>query len=322
MKHYTQSDLRTLYDEVPPELQDRVSRTLAGLPEKDRQNAGMSRKVWICLAAAMVLLVGLTTAGFATGTIQRWLYTYQYTVLEDGSAEIWRYNGNEETVAVPEEIDGHPVTAIGNRAFYQCHFLKEVMIPEGVTGIGSLAFAECTHLESVSIPDSVTMINSYAFVFCESLTEVQIPDSVDLIGFGAFGNCSSLRNVRLPEKTAVLYREVFSYCRSLENIVIPESVTVIGDNAFAFCESLTDITLPEGLTEIGQYAFGECTGLRQVTIPRSVKEIHRYAFLGCSRDLRLIVAKDSYAAEYCRENGLTYKELPEMKNVQPATGND
>ena len=34
MKHYTGNDLRKLYEEVPPELQDRVRRTLSGLPEK------------------------------------------------------------------------------------------------------------------------------------------------------------------------------------------------------------------------------------------------------------------------------------------------
>ena len=62
MKHYTGNDLRKLYDEVPPELQDRVSRTLAGLPEQDRQNAGMSRKVWICLAAASVSTCSLRSA--------------------------------------------------------------------------------------------------------------------------------------------------------------------------------------------------------------------------------------------------------------------
>lgn len=315
MKRYSGNDLQALYEEAPQELYDRVNRSLAKLPEDMRPLPLISRRLRICLIAVIVTLIGLMTAGFATGTIQRWLYTYEYTVLEDGTAEIRKYNGNDEIVAIPEEIDGYRVTSIGNKAFYQCHFIKEVTIPESVTGIGCQTFSDCTHLASVSIPDSVTIINSYAFAHCHALEEVRIPDSVDIISYGVFSYCSSLRSVRLPEKTVALYRDLFSYCTSLESVEIPGSVTLIDDNVFSFCETLTDIMLPESLTTIGQFAFGHCTSLREIRIPAGVKAIHRYAFLACN-NLRLTVTKDSYAAEYCRENSLHYKELPQVKTGQ------
>lgn len=34
---------------------------------------------------------------------------FEYTVLDDGTAEITEYKGNEEILLIPSEIDGHTV---------------------------------------------------------------------------------------------------------------------------------------------------------------------------------------------------------------------
>lgn len=66
---------------------------------------------------------------------------YEYILLEDGSAEIAGYSGSAEDLEVPAELDGHPVTSIGDGAFYYCDSLTSVTIPDGVTSIGEGAFA-------------------------------------------------------------------------------------------------------------------------------------------------------------------------------------
>lgn len=47
------------------------------------------------------------------------------------------------------------VTAIGDRAFYDCINLKSIIIPEGVTAIGESAFYNCINLENIIIPETV-----------------------------------------------------------------------------------------------------------------------------------------------------------------------
>ena len=81
------------------------------------------------------------------------------------------------------------VTSIGDRAFFACNSLSEVVIPNSVTSIGDGAFSFCSSLAEVVIPNSVTSIGGYAFFGCSSLSEVVIPNSVTSIGEGAFENC-------------------------------------------------------------------------------------------------------------------------------------
>ena len=235
---------------------------------------------------------------------------YEYIILEDGSAEISKYLGEEnEAVIIPETIDGNRVTKIGFKAFSECHSVKYLRIPEGVTCIGSKAFSNCTSLADIYLPNTLTVIGENAFEYCTSLTGIQITENVETIGNGAFSYCASLDSVDLPYKITELSNDLFHQCRSLKEIWIPESVVSIGENTFAFCESLTEIKLPDGLKTIGHYAFGGCFALETLTIPAEVEYIARYAFLDCNR-LSFIVTRDSYAEEYCNENRKTYHALP------------
>jgi hypothetical protein len=56
------------------------------------------------------------------------------------------YTGNATTLEIPNEINGKPVTAIGEDAFSNCYSLKSVVIPNSVTTIGSEAFFGCNSL--------------------------------------------------------------------------------------------------------------------------------------------------------------------------------
>lgn len=66
---------------------------------------------------------------------------YSYTLNEHGDACIVdcdRYiSGNVE---IPDELDGHKVTAIGDYAFMGCEHVENINIPESVTAIGNSAF--------------------------------------------------------------------------------------------------------------------------------------------------------------------------------------
>ena len=58
------------------------------------------------------------------------------------------------------------MTRIGDRAFFRCESLTDIVIPDSVTSIGDRAFTNCRSLSEVVIPDSVTSIGDRAFYGC------------------------------------------------------------------------------------------------------------------------------------------------------------
>lgn len=94
---------------------------------------------------------------------------YDYTVHEDDIIEIIRYNGSEETIEIPDTIDGHSVASIGAEAFKDCTSLKSITIPASVTNISSSAFEGCTSLTIYGAKGSAaeSYANEHGFTFIE-----------------------------------------------------------------------------------------------------------------------------------------------------------
>ena len=243
-----------------------------------------------------------------------------------------------------EEIEiPNSVISIGNSAFYECTSLEEIVIPNSVTSIGMWAFEKCTSLEEITIPNSVTSIGVSAFSKCEQLqkinvdsgnlnyksvdgvvydksvvelifwpngkTEIIIPDSVTSIATAAFIGCTSLREITIPNSVTSIGERAFENCTSLEKITIPNSVTSIGERAFYGCTSLEEITIPNSVTLINHVAFYGCTSLKEIIIPNSVTSIGSSAFGKCDSLRYIIGYKSSYAEEYAKTHGYTFKTI-------------
>ena len=79
-------------------------------------------------ACAFALLSGTAAAlpevidktGAAMSVSAEMYGDFEYTVLDDGTAEITKYNGTDAKVDIPGEIDGKKVTSIGGWAFQNC----------------------------------------------------------------------------------------------------------------------------------------------------------------------------------------------------------
>lgn len=207
---------------------------------------------------------------------------YDYTILEDGTVEIAKYNGTDEVVEIPSEIDGKAVTSIGAHVFDEYdseEFVKvtSIVIPDSVTVIKEFAFENCSRLENITLPKNLKYIGDCAFLG-NGIKSIVIPDSVEYIKGGAFYSCMKLESITLPKNLKNIEDSTFEDCNSLTGIVIPDSVEVIGRSAFKSCHVLSDVTLPKNLINIGDSAFEYCNCLGDIVIPDGVDYIGWHAF--------------------------------------------
>ncbi len=64
------------------------------------------------------------------------------------------------------------LTTIGDWAFYCCHELENLTLPEGVTEIGSAAFWGCTYLQELSLPSTLRRAGNNCFALCSKLQKI------------------------------------------------------------------------------------------------------------------------------------------------------
>ena len=69
---------------------------------------------------------------------------------------------------------GSALKRIGSWAFYNCHQLEHLTIPEGVTEVGDAAFYGCTYLADMTLPSTVQEIGDNGFALCAKLQEIHV----------------------------------------------------------------------------------------------------------------------------------------------------
>ncbi len=285
---------------------------------------------------------------------------YEYSVTEDGTVEITKYNSNNNVV-IPNKIEGKNVTSIGDYAFENCTNLTSITIPDSVTNIGQRAFLFCNSLKSITIPKNVQDIGEYAFYGCTSLatinvaagnenyvsvngilfnkdktkivcypankkdTSYNIPRGVKVINSATFHDCSYLKNITIPDSVTAIEHNAFSNCTSLTSVTIPDGITIIEEETFDGCKSLTSVRIPDSVTEIGRSAFNACTSLKNVTIPRSVIKIGSYGLgavgIGGKVDNFKIYCYSGTEAEYYAKNKkFNYVLLDKLPALAKVTG--
>ena len=215
---------------------------------------------------------------------------YTYTLDDANRATITGYSGNATALYIPDEIDGHEVVAIGDRAFQNRTDLRTVMISDSVTEIEAYSFNNCTNLSNVTLSKSLKYMGGRAFGSCEKITQIEIPKSLDNCGnsgyasyHGPFGACSGLKKITFEEGTTEISSGLFRGCTGLEEINIPNSVTEIESSSFEDCINLVSVNIPDSVIKIGNEAFAGCKKIESINIPDSVTEIGGSTFANCSK---------------------------------------
>ena len=245
---------------------------------------------------------------------------YTYTLDDANRATITGYSGNATALYIPDEIDGHEVVAIGDRAFQNRTDLRTVMIPDSVTRINIGAFSGCINLANITLSKKIEKIGENAFYNCDSLQSVEIPkclndvyaryDSIDIPN-GVFNECSNLKTIIFEEGSTVIADALFRGCDGLESVTIPNTVTQIYGYAFADCKNLKNINISDSVTVLGENVFQNDTSITEINLPDSITALGRGVFSGCDR-LKSIVIPDSVT-------NIGISAFSECKNLESVT---
>lgn len=189
------------------------------------------------LTAAMIMGAGtattftgadtVITANAATEGKYESLTYYNY----EDHIVIYSFDQSVTTLEIPAEIEGLPVTVIGEGAFEGATALESVVIPEGVTTLSSSCFSKCSSLKEVSLPSTLKKIKYQAFYNCISLEEIEIPKGTTELEYNSFNGCANLRTVKINNGISMLEDWAFQKC-NVNTLYLPKSVTIISSQSF------------------------------------------------------------------------------------------
>lgn len=91
---------------------------------------------------------------------------FRYTLKNNGTATIVGYTGGEDSIIIPQMLDGYTVTAIGDEAFDNSL---------GLYGYGNKTYS------SVTLPDTIKSIGEFAFRDTK-ITSINLPNGLEDIG--------------------------------------------------------------------------------------------------------------------------------------------
>ena len=173
---------------------------------------------------------------------------YLYSV-SGGNVTLTKYFGeNEAEIVIPGEIDGMPVTRIGEKCF-----------------------EDHDEIEQVVLPDTLKVIDYRAFYGCSGLTEMNLPESLEKTGGWVFAH-SGFSSVTFPEGFTSLGYGAFYGSDNLKTVILPEGVTSIGENTFRMCPKLESVTIPSSEIEINIKGFQEKSKVTIIGVPGSYAE--------------------------------------------------
>lgn len=280
---------------------------------------------------ALLLTIIMLTMVLGTGLSETEKITqyqsgdYFYTKDEEDNVTIFSWHGKDKTLIIPDQLDGYPVTAIGEQAF-SSELVTEVVVPEGVTRIHQHAFSSNYLLTKVTLPGSLTPIDRSAFSFCKKLTDINLPEGLIALGEMAFSGCDVLEDIRLPDslreiagnpfinvsnikislseehpvfslvdgvlfdhvnKTLVVYPKA----SPASAYTVPEGTRAIGNSAFRGSTNLERLILPDSLEHLGDQSISFCSNLRSITLPDNLMSMGANPFWG-AKELYVSVRPD------------------------------
>ena len=91
----------------------------------------------------------------------------------NGNITINYYQGDDEFVVIPEEINGKPVVSIGENAFVGNSF-KTLFLTKNITAVSQRAIANCLNLETLYFSDGIITVSDASIVNCPNFANLRV----------------------------------------------------------------------------------------------------------------------------------------------------
>lgn len=222
----------------------------------------------------------------------------------------------EKGSAYYSSIDG-VLTNSGKTKLLYCPAARagSYTVPRGVVTVGERAFYNCTKLNEIIIPGYVEEVEAYAFYGCSKAARIVFAegaiDGMELIvGDYAFAEMIGLKEVVFKDGSVVtkLGKYAFANASGLRAFTVPATMTDIGDYAFDNAGGLRSVSFaPNGkdLT-FGNYVFNDCKALVEVSLPATVVKLNLGVFDGCVNISNVFVDDES---EYYKDiDGIVFSK--------------
>ncbi len=213
---------------------------------------------------------------------------------------------SEKNVVIPSVYNGKNVTEIAEKGFEKSDIIS-IKIPDNVTKLGEKSFYQCGNLQEVIMGNGIKTICENAFGYCSKLENIILSKNLKTIETYGFGHCYSLKSIILPEGVEMLEAYAFFGCSTLSSIELPYSLRDIGISAFYDCHSLPfneycsalylgnkenkyfaliktkttqviDVEINDECKIISAYAFSDCNYLTSIILPTNIKNVDPNAF--------------------------------------------
>jgi len=195
---------------------------------------------------------------------------------KNGEYEITKYlgTGYSESVRIPAQIGGKPVTSIKSRAFERNTDIKAMYIPDSVTLIEDNILTGSTDIRSLRVPflGSSRTDTDKAFLGYFFGSEKYTDNPRDVV--------PSLRYLELGEGMTELAEKALFECNDLELITLPESMTKLGTYSLYGCTSLLALNV-DGLSAVEPHALHSCASLTRLVFSEKLTSIGIGALEGC-----------------------------------------
>ena len=218
--------------------------------------------------------------------------------------------------------------SVGERAFYECSKLNNVVLPNSTQRIDREGFRHCSSLSNITLSNSLNYINEYAFADCPVLNNVVLPESLKSIQNAAFNNDAALSSITFPAALEGIGAAAFANCASLKEVTFNTTnyTMTIGSDAFKGSNAInkvkvahldswvsinfsnpeanpasishrlyntggtefTDAVVPEGPSYVNNNVFYNCQNLKSVTLPTTIQIINDNIFYGCTSLIKVV----------------------------------
>ena len=235
---------------------------------------------------------------------------YDYVLLADQSVRIVKCYDAVDVNSVPEALDGHRVSEIGEHAYAgSWKPIRTLFIPDCVTTVCPNAFGDVftrLTLEISATHPTLKVENGMLISLADKriirggfTRELTIPEGIEAVDDHAFWGCIA-SSVYIPASVKQLGRNPFAFCCAdadtyfaLQSVDLSPDNTALeisdgalfsrADRRLVWCfarQTAESYTIPDGTAVIDDFAFQRWYKIWSIMIPASVTQVGINPFLG------------------------------------------